>query len=184
MAAETWNFDRSHSNLGFWVRHLMVSRVRGSFASWTGTLVVDDADPSQSKVTAEIDAASIESKDEKRDGHLKGADFLDVEKHPKITFASTKVEKAGPELYRVRGDLTIRGVTKPVVLDVEYNGRSKDPWGGERAGFSAKTELDRKDFGLAWNMVLETGGVLVGDKINVEIELEVIKATASSTKAA
>jgi len=177
MAAETWNFDRSHSNLGFWVRHLMVSRVRGSFGVWTGTLVVDDNDPSKSKVTAEIDAGSINTHDEKRDAHLKGADFLDVEKHPKVTFASTKVEKAGPDLYRVRGDLTIRGVSKPIVLDVEYAGRSKDPWGGERAGFSAKADIDRKEFGLNWNMVLETGGVLVGDKINIEIELEVIKAT-------
>jgi len=175
MALETWDIDTSHSSIGFWVRHLMVSKVHGKLSKWSGTLQVDEADPKKSRVDVEIDAASIDTHDAKRDEHLKSADFLDVAKHPKITFRSTAVEPKGKDRLQVTGDLTVRGVTKPVVLDVESAGKAKDPWGGERAGFSATTTIDRKDFGLTWNMALETGGVLVADKMNVQIELEVVR---------
>jgi polyisoprenoid-binding protein YceI len=176
MALENWNFDPIHSDIGFSVRHLMISKVRGHFAKWSGTLAVDEANPQNSHVSVEIDAASISTKEDQRDTHLRSADFLDAENHPVIKFESTRVEKTGDSYFKVTGDLTIRGVSKPVVLDVEYAGRSKDPWGGERAGFTAKTSIERKTYGLTWNMALETGGVLVGDKVEISIEIEAVKA--------
>jgi len=178
MAIENWNFDPVHSEIGFSVRHLMISKVRGHFAKWSGTLAVDEANSQNSHVSVEIDAASISTKEDQRDNHLRSADFLDAENYPVIKFESTRVEKTGDSNFKVTGDLTIRGVTKPVVLDVEYAGRSKDPWGGERAGFTAKTSIERKNYGLAWNMALETGGVLVGDKVEINLEIEVVKAMA------
>ncbi len=184
MASETWDFDLQHSTVGFWVRHLMVTKVRGGFTSWRGTLFVDEDAPEKSRVEVEIDAASIDTGDEKRDAHLKSAEFLDVDKHPTITFKSKKVEKPGQDRFRVEGELTVRGTTRPVALDVEYAGRAKDPWGGERAGFSAAAAVDRKDFGLNWNVALEAGGVLVGDRVNVVIEVEAVKAAAGANAAA
>ncbi len=175
MATEHWNFDTSHSSINFWVRHLMVAKVHGRFHDWTGTLELDDADPTKSKIDVQIDARSIDTREEKRDEHLRSADFLDVENHPKIAFRSTTFERKGADRMLVTGDLTIRGTTKPVTLDVELAGRAKDPWGGERAGFSATASLDRKDFGLQWNVALEAGGVLVGDKVNITIEVEAIR---------
>ncbi len=176
MAKETWKFDPSHSNVGFSARHLMVAKVRGHFSSWNGTLEIDEENPAASHVEVSIDAASIDTKEADRDKHLKSADFLNVDEFPHITFKSTKVERKGKTDLLVSGDLTIHGTTHPVTLDVEYAGRAKDPWGGERAGFSATTSINRKDFGLVWNVALETGGFLVGDKIDIVLEIEAIKA--------
>lgn len=176
MTTTRWNFDPVHSSVNFSVRHLMVSKVHGRFTSWQGSLEFDPDKPAESRVDVTIDAASIETKDEKRDAHLRSPDFFDVEKYPRIHFRSTSVEKAGKDRYRVKGDIEIHGVTKPIELDVEYGGTAKDPWGGERTGFSAHASLNRKDFGLAWNQTLETGGVLVGEKIDINLEIEASKA--------
>lgn len=154
----------------------MVSKVHGRFSIWSGTLRFDPENPSVGEVDIQIDASSIDTRESQRDAHLKSADFLGVEKHPQITFKSKAVEKESNEQFKVTGDLTIAGTSKPVTLDVEYSGFAKDPWGGERIGFSAKTSINRKDFGLAWNQALETGGFLVGDKIDIQIELEAIRA--------
>jgi polyisoprenoid-binding protein YceI len=182
MTATTWNFDLSHSSVNFYVRHLMVSKVHGRFETWGGTLVIDDADITRSRVEVNIDAASIATKEEKRDAHLRSADFFDVENFPKLTFVSTAVKKISDEELEVTGDLTIRGVSKPITLKVESNGTVRDPWGGTRAGFSAKASFSRKEFGLHWNALLEAGGVVVGDKVEIGLEIEAIQAAA--TKAA
>src|SRR5262245_51628226 len=175
-----WQFDLSHSSINFSVRHLMVSKVRGHFTSWRGDLVLDDADLTRSKLDVEIDAASVESKEPKRDDHLRSPDFLDVERYPKLRFTSTAITKVDDSIYEVAGDLTIRDVTKPVVLKVEYSGTVKDPWGGQRAGFSAHASINRKDFGLTWNMLLEAGGMVVGDKIEIGIEIEAVRAAQAA----
>jgi len=179
MTTNTWSFDLSHSSVNFHVRHLMVSKVHGRFSLWSGTLVLDEADLTKSRVEVSIDATSVDTKDEKRDAHLRSADFFEVEKYPALTFKSTAVEKKSDEELVVTGDLTIHGVTKSVKLAVELNGFVKDPWGGTRTGFSAKTSVNRKDFGLHWNAALEAGGVLVGDKIEISLEIEAIKAAAA-----
>jgi len=171
----TWDIDLAHSNLGFTVRHLVISKVRGRFARWAGTLTLDEAHPERSQVEARIEAASIDTHEPQRDAHLRSADFLDTDRYPEITFRSTRIEKAGENRYQVTGDLTIAGVTRPVRLEVEALGRTKDPWGGERAGFSARTTIDRRDFGLVWNQALETGGVVVGEKVEIDIEVEAVK---------
>ncbi|MEB2310874.1 MAG: YceI family protein [Sorangiineae bacterium] len=179
MSQVNWDFDHAHSSVNFWVRHLMVSKVRGRFATWDGTLSFDPDDLTTAKLEVTIDAGSIETREEKRDAHLRSPDFLDAEKFPKLTFKSSKIEKKSGDKYALSGDLTIRGVTKPVTLDVEYSGTVTDPWGGSRAGFSASTSLNRRDFGLEWNQALEAGGVLVGDKVNLDLEIEVMKQKAS-----
>ncbi|MBI3185730.1 MAG: YceI family protein [Myxococcales bacterium] len=176
MAASRWDFDLSHSSINFWARHMMVSKVHGRFGRWSGALELDEQDPSLSRVEVQIDAASIETKEQKRDEHLSSADFLEVAKHPHLTFKSTAVTREGEQRFKVVGELTIRGISRPVTLDVEYAGRAKDPWGGERAGFSARTSINRKDFGLTWNMALEAGGFVVGDKVEIDIEVEAVKA--------
>ncbi len=176
----TWELDPAHSSINFSVRHLMVSKVRGSFKSFRGSIIVAD-DPLQSAATAEIDTASIDTRDDQRDTHLKSADFLEVDKFPLITYKSTSVRPKGGDEYEVVGDLTIKGTTKPITLDVTFSGLQKDPWGGTRIGFEASTEFSRKEFGLEWNMALETGGVMVGDKVRIEIEVEaVLKSEAAS----
>jgi polyisoprenoid-binding protein YceI len=180
MAGNSWEFDKVHSSISFHVRHLMVSKVHGRFHDWTGVLELDDADLSRSRVEVTIDAASIDTRETKRDDHLRSADFLDVEKFPKLEFRATKIERLGADAATVHGDLTIHGVTRPVTLDVELSGVVKDPWGGTRTGFTAKTTISRKDFGLTWNVALETGGLLVGDKIEIGIEIEAVKATAKA----
>ena len=171
--AGTYTLDKSHSTVGFVVRHLMVSKVRGSFGDFEGTIVVGE-EPSQSSVTATIQTATVDTRDEQRDGHLKSPDFFDVEKFPAMTFTSTKVVPVRGSDWKVEGDLTIRGVTKPVVLDVEFNGAGGDPYGGKRFGFSATTEIDRDEFGMTFNMALETGGVMVSKNVKIEIEGEAI----------
>lgn len=179
MPAEKWNFDPVHSHVAFSVRHLMISKVTGHFKVWTGTLLMDQEHPQNSRIEVSIDATSIDTKEPQRDDHLRSADFLDVAKFPKITFRSTRVEKLDDEHFRVTGDFTIRDVTHDVVLNVEYAGRAKDPWGGERAGFSATTSIDRKDYGLTFNVPLEGGGVLVGEKVNITLEIQAVKEAAA-----
>ena len=169
-----WELDPSHTSVSFSARHLMVSKVRGRFGSFRGTITVGD-DPLISSVTAEIDTASIDTKDEQRDGHLKSPDFLNVDKYPTITFKSTAVRDAGDGEYDVDGNLTILDATRKVTLKVVLSGVEKDPWGGTRVGFEASTEFSRKDFGLEWNVALESGGVLVGDKVKVELEIEAVQ---------
>lgn len=175
MTMSEWEFDLSHSSIEFWVRHLMVAKVRGRFGTWSGTLRFDEDNPANAAVEVQIDAASIDTKEETRDTHLRSADFLDVENHPKLVFKSTKVEKRDAKHYQVHGDLTVRGHSEPIVLDVEYEGRVKDPWGNQRVVFSARTSVDRKKFGLTWNQALEAGGVLVGDKVEIEIEIQAVR---------
>jgi len=174
-AAGTWTIDPSHSTVGFTTRHLMVSKVRGHFAEYSADLTVAER-PEDSKVDVTIQVASVSTADEGRDGHLLSPDFFDAETYPTITFRSTKVEPVSEAEWKVTGDLTVRDVTKPVVLDVEFAGVSQDPWGNTRAGFSATTEIDREDFGLTWNQPLAGGGVLVGKKVKLELEVEAIQA--------
>ncbi len=176
MAQNEWQFDTVHSTVGFWVRHLMVTKVHGSFTKWSGKLSLDDQDPQKSTVEVQIDAASIDTKEPQRDGHLRSADFFDAEKFPHITFKSTQIEAAGEGNYHVTGDLTIRGVTHPIKLEVEDNGRSKHPMAGDlRAGFSAHGSIKRSDFGLSWNAALETGGVVVSDKVEIVLEVQAFR---------
>ncbi len=182
MAAAQWNIDPAHSGAYFVVRHMVVSKVRGSFTRWGGVITADEASPAQSKVEVRIEAASIDTRDAQRDSHLRSADFFDAERHPEITFRSTRVEPLQGQHFRVTGDLTIRDVTRPVTLEVELLGRGKDPWGGERVGFSAKTSINRGDFGLKWNQPLETGGMLVGEKVEIEIEVEALKAQPATAR--
>ncbi len=170
--AGTWAIDPSHSEVGFSVRHLMVSKVKGNFETFDGTITIAE-NPLESSVTAEVDLGSINTRDEQRDGHLKSADFFEVEQHPKLTFVSTSVEPKGSD-YAVTGDLTIKGVTKSVVLELEFNGVHPDPWGGTRAGFSAETEISRKDFGVDFEIPMDGGGVVVGDKVKVLLEVEAV----------
>jgi len=182
MANETWQVDGAHSAVNLTVRHMVISKVRGRFAKWNAKLALDTADHSRSSVEVEIDAASIDTGVADRDAHLRSPDFLDVAKYPALTYRSRRVEALSGDRLRVVGDLTIRGATREVVLDVEYGGQGKDPWGNQRVGFTATASLNRKDFGLTWNQALETGGVLVADRVDVEIELQAIRQAA--TKAA
>ena len=172
----TYVIDPSHSTAGFKVRHLMVSNVRGEFSGVSGTVVFDAENPANSKVEAAIDATTIQTREAQRDQHLKSADFFDVEKFPKITFISKKVAPVGDGEWRVIGDLTIHGVTREVALDVEGpTPEVKDPWGNIKIGATATTKLDRRDFGLVFNVALEAGGVLVGDEVAVQLELELAR---------
>ena len=167
-----WEIDPSHSNVEFVARHLL-SRVRGRFTGFGGAITI--AEPlSRSSVGVTIDAASVDTHNADRDAHLRSPDFLDVERYPEISFRSTSVAEDGDGRYRLDGDLTIRGVTRPVTLELAYLGWSDDPWGGKRAGFSATTEIDRHDFGATWNLAVETGGVVVGRKVRIELEIEAV----------
>jgi polyisoprenoid-binding protein YceI len=175
-SASTWVIDPDHSNVGFKVRHLMVSNVRGSFDRHNGVIELDDKDITKSKVQVTIDTASINTTVQKRDDHLRSADFFDVAKYPTMTFVSRNIAAAGTNGLKVTGDLTLHGITREVVLDVEgLSGESKDPWGNVRRGATATTRIDRKDFGLVWNKALETGGVVVGDEVLITLEIEMIK---------
>jgi polyisoprenoid-binding protein YceI len=154
----------------------MVSKVRGSFTKWTGTFAFDEKNPEATRITLDIDAASVDTKEPQRDTHLRSADFFDVEKYPKLTFASTKVERGTDGNYKLTGDLTMHGITKPVTLEVEYGGRIAHPQMGHRVGFSAHGHLSRKEWGLVYNQVLEAGGVALSDKVEINIEVEATKA--------
>jgi polyisoprenoid-binding protein YceI len=167
-----WDIDASHSTVGFSVRHMMVSKVRGYFREFSGEIVTAD-DPTQSSVTATIDLSSIDTRQEQRDAHIRSADFFDVENHPRMTFRSTAVRTDGAD-WTVEGELTIKGRTKPVTLELELNGFGPDAYGGTRAGFSAKTEISRSEFGVDIQMPMDGGGVVVGDKISVELEIEAV----------
>ncbi|QXE85420.1 YceI family protein [Geomonas nitrogeniifigens] len=176
-SASTWNIDPDHSSVGFKVRHLMVSNVKGSFEKHRGTVEINDKDITKSKVLVTIDTASVNTNVAKRDEHLRSADFFDVAKYPTMTFTSKKVAKAGKDRLKVTGDLTLHGVTKEVVLNVEGPAKeSKDPWGNLRSGVTANTKINRKDFGLVYNAALETGGVAVGEDVDINLEIEMIKA--------
>ena len=169
-----WNVDPVHSSIGFVARHLMISKVRGTFGTFSGTLTIAE-DPLKSGVEASADVASITTGDDGRDTHLKSADFFDVDKYPSMTLVSTGIEPKGGD-YVLHTNLTIREITKPVDFDLEFDGVSKDPWGGTRAGFAAETEVNRKDWGLEWNVALETGGVMLGDKVKLQLEIQAVKA--------
>jgi polyisoprenoid-binding protein YceI len=170
-----WKIDPAHSELAFIARYLMVTKVRGGFGDFAGTLHIAEV-PEDSSVEVTIKAASIDTGTPDRDKHLRSADFLDVERFPELRFKSTKVELTGGTGLKVTGDLTIRDVTKPVVLDAEFQGIAQDPWGGTRAAFSATTEIDREEFGASWNVALETGGWLVSKKVRLELEAQAIRA--------
>jgi polyisoprenoid-binding protein YceI len=172
----TWKIDAAHSHVEFAVRHLMISTVKGRFAGVDGTITLDEATPQAAEVNVRIEAASIDTREAQRDGHLRSADFFDVVTFPYITFTGKgPVAPDADQQFTLAGDLTIHGVTRPVVLDVTAQGRGTDPWGNERLGYSATTKIKRSDFGLTWNQALEAGGVLVGDDIKVSLELELIK---------
>lgn len=179
MATERWELDSSHSSIHFSVRHLVIAKVRGQFTRWSGALVVPDGDFGQATADAVIDASSIETGVADRDAHLKSPDFFDVAQYPEIVFTASRFEPQGERHGRLIGALTIKGVAKEVVLDVERHGQARDPWGNERAAFSATASIDRKDFGLTWNQVLESGGVMVGEKVNIEIEIEAVRQAAT-----
>ena len=171
----SWNIDAGHSQVNFSAKHMGIMTVRGHFTDVQATLNFDEDDFTASSVEASIRAGSLVTNDAKRDDHLRSADFLDVERYPTITFKSTGIERADHDHYRMAGDLTIHGVTRPVTLDVVYSGQVKDPWGNARAGFSAEMTIKRSDWGLTWNAVLETGGLVVSDDIKIQLEVEAVK---------
>lgn len=173
-ARTQWSIDPSHSHVEFSVRHLMIATVKGRFAEVQGTVVIDEADPTRSEIDVTIAAASVDTRVTQRDEHLRSADFFNVEKFPSLTFKSRRIERDGDDLKLV-GDLTIRGVTREVTLDVTEHGRQTDPWGGLRAGFEATGKIKRSDFGLTWNQALEAGGVAVGDDVKLAIDVELVK---------
>ncbi len=173
-----WAFDPAHSFVEFSVRHLMISTVTGRFRSLKGSVVLDEASLEDSRVEADIEAASIDTGVADRDNHLRSADFFDVANHPRITFRSMAIEDLGGDSGRMHGEVTIRGVTRPVALEVSYLGEIRDPWGNRRRGFTAQATLYRKDFGMTWNQVLDSGGVLVGDKVKVTLNIEAVEPRA------
>ena len=170
----TWAIDPVHSSVEFAVRHLMITTVKGRFADVQGTVVLDDASPSDSSVAITIQASSIDTREPQRDAHLKSADFFDAEKFPTLTFRSTSVRDWTADGFTLIGGLAIHGVTREVALDVKSEGRAKDPWGGERAGFTATTRIKRSDFGLTWNQLLETGGLAVSDDVRISLEVQLV----------
>jgi polyisoprenoid-binding protein YceI len=176
-----WNFDETHSGVDFVVRHMMVSKVRGNFTGLKGSLEFDEEHPENSEIVARIDVSTINTRNTDRDNHLRSADFFDVENHPEMIFKSTSIKVNGEKQGQVTGNLTIRGVTKPVTFDVEYFGQLDSPFGDRRTGFSGEIKIDREQFGLTWNQALETGGWLVGKEITIHVELEAILATAAET---
>jgi polyisoprenoid-binding protein YceI len=179
----TWQIDSAHSQVAFSARHMMISKVRGQFGEFSGTIDFDENNPADSTVNVEIKAASINTGIEDRDTHLRSGDFLDAENYPTLTFVSKRVEVTDDSSGKLIGDLTILGVSNEVVLDVEYGGQAKSPWGTTSAGFSASTKINRKDWGLQWNAPLETGGVLVGDTISINIEIELVKQQEAAVEA-
>lgn len=187
MAKTRWQVDPAHTAVEFAVKHMMFTTVRGRMNDLSGTIEVDEGNPNLSTVAVEIQAASIDTGVADRDTHLRSADFLDTENHPTITFRSKSVDgayKKEGDRFRVTGDLTIRDTTAEVTLDCTFQGIGKDPWGGTRAGFSAECRIDRRDWGLKWNQALETGGILVGNELRIEIDVQVVKQTASQDAAA
>jgi polyisoprenoid-binding protein YceI len=182
-----WDLDPAHTTIEFAVKHMMFTTVRGRFKSFTGTVQIDERNPNNSRVDVTIEAASLDTGVADRDTHLRSADFLDVEKYPKITFRSTSLDGAHSkegDRFRVTGDLEIRGAAMSVTLDATFEGVGKDPWGQQRAGFAAQTEIDRREWGLRWNQALETGGVLVANKVKIEVEAQTVKQQDQDAEAA
>jgi len=171
----TWDIDPSHSRVGFAAKHAMVTTVRGQFTDYTADVYLDEQNPANSRIKLEIKTASVESGNADRDKHLRTGDFFDIESHPTLVFESTKVEKADGDVYTLIGDLTINGVTNPVSVDWEVNGATTDPWGNFRAGFEGKATINRRDWGLQWNVGLDKGGVLVSEKIKLEFDISAVK---------
>jgi polyisoprenoid-binding protein YceI len=171
----TYTIDPAHTRIGFVARHAMVTKVRGAFNEFTGTAVLDGANPANSRVEVTIQAASIDTRNAQRDGHLRGNDFLAMEEYPQITFVSTGVRQAGESTFEVTGDLTIKGVTNAITIPFEFEGAATDPFGNERVGFEGSVAINRKDYGVTWNAALEGGGVLVSDKVTLEFEVSAIK---------
>jgi polyisoprenoid-binding protein YceI len=171
----TWTLDPSHTLVEFTAKHMMITTVKGRFAEVEGTIVADEENPAGSEVSVTIKAASIDTRSDQRDGHLRSADFLDVEHYPDVTFRSTRLE-GSKEKFKLTCELTIRGTTKAITLDVTFEGTGKDPWGGTRASFSATGKFDRRDYGLTWNVALETGGILVSNDVKINIEAQVVQA--------
>ena len=173
--AITWKIDATHTTIEFSAKHMMFTTVKGRLADVEGSITVNGTTPDSASVQATMKAASIDTRTDQRDQHLRSGDFLNVEKYPEIKFRSTSIEGDRKE-FKLTGDLTIRDVTRPITLDVQFEGQTKDPWGGERAGFSASGKIDRRDFGLTWNQTLEAGGVVVGNEIKIELEVQAVKA--------
>jgi polyisoprenoid-binding protein YceI len=185
MALVKWDLDHAHSSVDFTVRHMLVSKVRGRFTKWSGHLELDEQDLARSRVDVEIDVASVDTHEPQRDAHLRSADFFEADKHPTIVFKSKRVEEKGKEHLAVTGDLTIRGVTREVVLDVERGGIvAKDPWGKRRAGFTATAKINRKEFGVSFNQVLDQGGLALGEDVAITIEVEATAAASVAPGAA
>jgi polyisoprenoid-binding protein YceI len=170
-----YTLDPAHTRLGFSARHAMVTTVRGAFERFTGSAHLDADNPANSSATLEIEVASVSTGNADRDAHLRSADFFDAEKHPSITFVSTSARKTGDDTYVLAGDLTVKGVTKPVEIEFEHTGANGDPWGGFRLGFEGKTTINRKDWGLVWNVAIETGGILVSEKVKLEFDISAVK---------
>lgn len=179
----SWQIDTAHTHIQFSARHMMISKVRGEFDRFSGTVHLDENAPENTTVEVQIEAASVNTRNTDRDNHLKSPDFFNAAEYPYLTFRSTRVERTGDDTARLHGDLTIRDVTRPAVLDVVYLGQAKSPWGAISAGFNASTTINRKDWGLTWNVALETGGMLVGEDITIEIELELVKQPETETAA-
>ena len=169
----TWTIDPSHTTVEFVAKHMMITTVKGRFAELTGIIVADETNIADSSVEATLQAASLDTRSEQRDAHLRSPDFLDVEQYPEVTFKSTAISGTKAS-FKVTGDLTIRGVTRPITLDASFEGEGKDPWGGTRASFSAHGKFDRRDFGLTWNVALETGGILVSNEVKINIEAQAV----------
>ena len=180
----SWNIDPAHAQVTFSARHMMIMNVRGRFEDFTGTVHFDERTPANSSVDVQIEAGSINTNDSQRDEHLKSPDFLNVEQYPYLTFSCKRIEEVDDNHGRIIGDLTIRDATKEIVLETEYLGQAASPWGTTSAGFTAHTKINRKDWGLTWNVPLETGGVLVGDDVTVNIEIELIKQPEAGSEAA
>lgn len=174
-ATSTWTIDPTHSSVEFAVKHLVVATVKGRFRDLEGTIHLDEEEPENSSVSATIDVASIDTDVADRDAHLRSDDFLNAEKHPKITFESTRLERLDDTNYRVHGDLTIRDVTKEVALDTEFEGEVNDPWGNRRAAFAATTQINRKEFGVKWNQLIETGGAVAGDTVKITLNIQAVR---------
>lgn len=177
MAKTKWTSDLTHSELGFKIRHLMISNVSGSFKNFQVDVETENEDFSTAKIQVKADMSSINTNNEQRDAHLQNSDFFEVEKYSELLFSSARIEKLDDETYTLYGDLTIKGITKPVKLNVEYNGIAKDPWGGERTGFVITGKINRSDWGVTFNMALETGGLALGEEVKIHSEIELVKQT-------
>ena len=180
----SWKIDTAHTAIQFSVRHMMISKVRGSFEKFTGTVQLDEHNPANTTVDIQVESASINTRDPQRDAHLRSPDFFNAELYPVMSFKSRRIEVTAQNKARLTGDMTIRDITHEVVFDVEFNGILKNPWGANAAGFSASTRINRKDWNLTWNVALETGGVLVGDDIDLNIELELVQVPETQVASA